>query len=289
MAPAASFSRLAGGVQRGSTLARHETATLEAFGRSVAMTTTTLARVPADGAAQLLFLLYHGVGASAQHMAPLAKRLAAEYPQAAVLCLDAPDAFDGSPGGTGRQWFSIMGIDESNRPTRVAATMPRFVAQVRALQQRFGVSWPRTALVGFSQGAIMALEAVQAEPQLAGRVLAFSGRHASAPTHAPIDTTVHLFHGLADRVVPPGPVIDSAERLVALGGDVTCEALPGIGHELSPTLIDRALAQLRTFLPKKVWRQALSEAPVIARTASSRELGGPRSGAASGRAPEPAP
>lgn len=241
-------------------------------------TPTTLARLPDDGPPQLLFLLFHGVGGQAQSMVPLAQRLASEYPQAAVLCIDAPDAFDGAPAGGGRQWFSIQGIDEASRPARIAATMPRFVAQVRALQQHFDMDWPRTALVGFSQGAIMALEAVQAEPHLAGRVLAFSGRHGTAPLHAPEDTTVHLFHGLADRVVPPGPAIDSAERLVALGGDVTCEALPGIGHEIHPALVDKAMAQLRTFLPKKVWRDALGEAPVIPRTASSEELDRPLTG-----------
>jgi phospholipase/carboxylesterase len=238
------------------------------------MTTNALVRLPAQGAPDLLFLLLHGVGASAAHMAPLAQALAAEYPQAAVLCIDAPDPFDGVPGGgAGFQWFSVVGITESNRPDRVAATLPRFVAQVRALQTRFGIDWPRTALVGFSQGAIVSLEAVQAEPQLAGRVLAFSGRHASPPMHAPADTTVHIFHGLDDRVLPHASVVDSAERLLALGGDVTADVLPGIGHELHPQLMAQALTQLRTFLPKKLWREVLAEAPVLPRVASSDELG----------------
>jgi len=236
--------------------------------------TETLARLPATGAPDLLFLLFHGVGATARDMAPLAQRLAAEYPQAAVLCIDAPDPFDGAPGGGGRQWFSVRGVTEADRPLRVAAAMPRFVATVRALQQRFGMDGPRTALVGFSQGAIMALEAVQAEPALAGRVLAFSGRHARPPDHAPQDTCVHLLHGLDDPVLPPGPAIDAAQRLVALGGDVTADVLPGIGHELHPRLVERAIGQLRSFLPKKAWREAIGEAPVLARSASSRELGG---------------
>jgi len=239
------------------------------------MNTSALARLPAVGAPDLLFLLLHGVGASAAHMATLALALAAEYPQAAVLCIDAPDPFDGVPGGgAGFQWFSVRGVTETNRPERVAATLPRFIAQVRALQAHFELDWPRTALVGFSQGAIMALEAVQAEPHLAGRVLAFSGRHASAPMHAPIDTTVHIFHGLDDRVMPHAAVVDSAERLLALGGDVTADVLPGIGHELHPKLVAQAIEQLRTFLPKKVWRDVLAEAPVLSRVASSDELGG---------------
>lgn len=236
-----------------------------------------LAHLPASGRADLLFLLFHGFGATVAAMAPLAARLAAEYPQAAVLGLDAPDAAGGTAEAAdvaaGCQWFAAQGVTEANRPERVAAALPAFIASVRRLSAHFELPWERTALVGFSQGAIMALEAVQAEPQLAGRVLAFSGRHATAPTHAPRDTTVHLLHGLDDRVVPCGPVIDSAQRLIALGGDVTADVLPGIAHELHPALIDKAVEQLRTFLPKKVWREALAEAPVIPRVASSDELG----------------
>ena len=41
------------------------------------------------------------------------------------------------------------------------------------------------------------------------------------------------------------------------------------------SLIDKAIDQLRTFLPKKVWREAMSVAPVISRVASSEELGEP--------------
>ena len=49
--------------------------------------------------------------------------------------------------------------------------------------------------------------------------------------------------------------------LVALGADVTADVLPAIGHELHPALIDAAIHQLRTFLPQKVWREALRAAP----------------------------
>ena len=238
------------------------------------MNTSALAYLPEDGAPDLLYLLFHGVGANAEHMAPLARRLAAEYPQAAVLCVNAPDTFDAVAGETtARQWFSIRRVDEANRPARVAAALPAFVATIRALQARFEMPWERTALAGFSQGAVMALEAVQLEPRLAGRVLAFSGRHGTAPAHAPVDTTVHLFHGMADTVIPPAATVDSAQTLVALGADVTADVLPGIAHELHPLLMDQAIEQLRTFVPKKVWQQAMSEAPLLARAASSSELG----------------
>jgi len=237
------------------------------------MHTSALAHVPDQGPPELLYLLFHGVGATAESMLPLAQRLIREYPQAAVLCVNAPDRFDAVIGETeGKQWFSIRRVDEDNRPGRVAAALPAFIATVRAMQQRFEMSWERTALAGFSQGAVMSLEAVQSEPMLAGRVLAFSGRHATAPAHVPSDTTVHLFHGIGDTVIPAAAAIDSAQTLVELGADVTADVLPGIAHELHPLLMDRAIEQLRTFVPKRVWRAAMSEAPVLPRAASSSEL-----------------
>lgn len=244
-----------------------------------AMHTSALAHLPDSGPPDLLYLLFHGVGSTADTMLPLAQCLIRAYPQAAVLCLNAPDRFDAviapkQGESEGRQWFSIRRLDEDNRPRRVAGALPAFVATVRALQERFGVSWERTALAGFSQGAVMALEAVQHEPMLAGRVLAFAGRHATAPAHVPQDTTVHLFHGLADTVIPAAAAIDSAQTLVELGADVTADVLPGIAHELHPLLMDRAIEQLRSFVPQKLWRAAMREAPVLPRAASSDELGG---------------
>ena len=216
------------------------------------MDISTLARLPASGPPDLLFLLFHGADDNASAMAGLAQRLGAEYPQSAVLCVDAPiNSHLGSAGHA----------------------LPTFIALVRQLQSRFGVGWERTALFGFAQGATAALEAVQLEGNLAGRVLAFSGCHAAVPQHAPHDTTVHFFHGLEDRSVPYEPSVLSARRLLALGGDVTADVLPGIGHELHPDLISKAIEQLRTFLPKKVWREAAAEAPLISRVASSQELG----------------
>ncbi len=239
---------------------------------------TSLARLPDQGPPDLLFLLSHGQGQSPDAMQPLAVALAGEYPQAAVLCLQAPDPADDVSGKGeatgGYQYFSRLGLTEDNRAERINAAVPPFIATIRGLQQHFDMPWQRTALAGFSQGAILAMEAVQQEPELAGRVLAFSGRYGILPEHAPVDTSVHLFHGMLDRVIPAAPIIDAAKQLVLLGADVTADILPQVGHELHPLMIDKALGQLRTFLPRRLWREAVSEAPLMSRQASSRELQG---------------
>jgi phospholipase/carboxylesterase len=142
----------------------------------------------------------------------------------------------------------------------VAAALPGFVATVRAWAEQFDMAWERVALAGFSQGAVIALEAVQAEPQLAGRVLAFSGAYASPPAHAPDQVSLHILHGQRDPVLPYQDQVTAARRLVQLGADVTADVLPDLGHELHAELIARAMEQLRTFVPARVWKAAMEAA-----------------------------
>jgi phospholipase/carboxylesterase len=217
--------------------------------------------LPAEGAPEQLMLLLHGVGANGAGLAPLARALRAEFPRAALLAPDAPQAFDS--GGLGRQWFSVAGITEANRPERVAAALGPLREWVRGTQQRLGVGPAATALVGFSQGAILSLEAVAAEDGLAGRVLAFSGRFATLPATAPRLSTLHLFHGAADAVVDASHARAALATMAALNGDATLDIAEGVGHELHPALLDRAIFRLRNHIPARTWAAALGAVPPL--------------------------
>ena len=215
--------------------------------------------LPANGAPEQLMLLLHGVGGDGADMAALAQALRAEFPQAALVAPDGFEPFDG--GGPGRQWFSVRGITEANRAERVAAALPPLVDWVRATQQRLGLPPAATALVGFSQGAIMALELTAQEDGLAGRVLAFAGRYARLPEVAPRNTTLHLFHGGADPVMPALHARAAIQHLATLGGDATVDIAEGVGHELHPVLLGRALHRLRSHIPLRTWQAALGAVP----------------------------
>ncbi|MCV2370283.1 esterase [Roseateles oligotrophus] len=214
-----------------------------------------VAMLPDKGLPELLFLLLHGAGADAAQMRPLAQALRAQYPQAAVLAINAP-----LPIEAGQQWYSLDGCNDDNHAERVQAALPGFIATVRSWAAQWELPWQQVALGGFSQGAVLALEAVQAEAQLAGRVLAFSGAYASPPAHAPHEVSVHILHGQLDGVLPYQDQVSAARRLVQLGADITADVLPDIGHELHPELIERAMEQLRTFLPARMWKEAMQAA-----------------------------
>lgn len=197
------------------------------------------------GAVTRLFLLHHGVGSGPEAMARLGLRLAGAVPGAAVVSVAAPDR--GQEAG-GRCWYPSRSLSESERVRRVAAVLPEFVAANQAWQWWSGVPGEATVLVGFSQGAVLALEAATAGPGLAGRVMAFGGRFAELPSAPLPSTVVHLFHGESDAVIGCRHSIAAAERLRALGSAVTLDLRPGLGHGLDEALIATALARLKTTL-----------------------------------------
>jgi len=231
---------------------------------------STLHLLPRQGAASPLYIYLHGRGGTGLSMTPVADRFAQVYPQAAHLIPDGFDACD--TAREGRQWFSAREVTEETRIERVRAALPALVDFIRDAQAHFALAPPATALVGFSQGAIVALETAQAYPGVVGRVVAIAGRYARLPDSPP-DAVIHLVHGKEDAVVLARHSVDAATRLVALGGDVTADIVPGITHTPHPELVDRALGHLQTFLPRRVWREALAEAPLLSTRADSRDLG----------------
>ncbi len=210
------------------------------------------------GPARQLVLLFHGLGANEDDLRPVGERLAAEYPEALVASLRAPHP---TGFGFGRQWFSVEGIDDASRIERVAVEMPVFMAAIRQWQRNTGLGPEATVLVGFSQGAIMVLEATAeaGDDVLAGRVVAIAGRYARLPATNPGGTTLFLIHGKADAVVHYGFTVEGARHLVALGADVVADVIPFLGHGIDAEVLDLVARRLRTHVPKRHWEAAMRQ------------------------------
>jgi len=210
-----------------------------------------------EGQAEQLMLLFHGVGSTALDLVPLGRVLAAEFPAAFIVSVAAPAP---SEAGGGRQWFSVLGISEENRPERVEAALPVFLATVAHWQKEAGVGTDAVALIGFSQGGIMALESTRDQPAIAGRVVSIAGRFAKLPTTPNTGTTLHLFHGKLDPVIPYGFTVEAAKHLVALGADLTADVIPFVGHQINDEIATLMIERLRGHLPKRAWEAALQAA-----------------------------
>ena len=190
-----------------------------------------------------LVLLFHGVGSNAKDLLPLGQTLAQHRPDAWIVSVQSPDRF-GPGSGSGWQWFSVQDVTEENRPARVQAAMPAFLETIRSWQKESGVAAADTTLIGFSQGAIMALEATQQDTQIARRIIAIAGRFAQPPRVAPVNTVFYLMHGEQDRVMPVRLSVDAERALRALGVQATLDLFPGLGHGIDARVVASIVQRL---------------------------------------------
>lgn len=178
-----------------------------------------------------LLILLHGVGAHGSSIRWMADYLGLP-PSVGIEAPDAPDPFDQAPGGPGRQWFSVTGVTPQNRAARIAAARDGFDATLRGIVQRHGLQdhLDRVALVGFSQGAIMALDAVATGRWPVGLVLAFSGRLGTPAPHQAPTMPLLIAHGTADPVIPVAEATAAHQALT--GSELVIEQ--GVGHAPGP-------------------------------------------------------
>ncbi len=213
---------------------------------------------PGEKAEQLI-LLFHGAGANPEQMVPLGEKLAAAYPHAWVVSVCAPESSDGER----YHWYSLEDVNEENHLQRMIAAMPAFLATISHWQKTVGIGADRTALVGFSQGAIMALESSHEQPVVASRVASIGGRFLRLPEPVGDATTYFLLHGKEDEVISYGYTVKAAEYLAAREGDVVADVIPFRGHEITPDLIDLLLERLQGHVPRRLWKEALrADAPL---------------------------
>lgn len=212
---------------------------------------------PAEQAVQLI-VLCHAAGDDAASLIPLGERLCETFPQAAIVSLQAD-----TPAATpkGFEWFSTAGVDEANRPLRVAQALPALQSAVRDWQARSGVAPAATALIGLGQGGEMVLEASKLQPMLASRVVAMGGRFTTLPENPTAVTTTHFLHGRQDLLTHYRHSVEAAHHLRDMGCDITAEVVPFIGHELHPDLIELAVTKLSTHIAQHLWTAAQEAAP----------------------------
>lgn len=183
------------------------------------------------GAPQQLVILLHGLGADGNDLIGLAPQWAKLLPNAEFLSPHAPFPCDMAPYG--RQWFSLRdwSIEAMLAGTRAAA--PILDAFIDAALTARGLDNSRLALVGFSQGTMMALHVAPRRAGACGAVLGFSGALVGPESLAEelrSKPPVLLVHGDEDSVVPVEAMPASAQALRAVGLTVETLLCRGLGH-----------------------------------------------------------
>jgi len=212
------------------------------------MTTLTGPRAaPKSGETRQLVIMLHGYGADGADLLGLSQPLAEYLTDAAFRAPDAPQRCLVNPSG--KQWFPIPPIDGSSEQEMIEgyiAAAEALDAGIEAMIEEEGVTRENTALLGFSQGTMMALAVgPRREPAVAG-IVGFSGRliDRDALGLAASRPPVLLIHGDRDEVVPHSSMAEAEQALAEHDFPVSTFTSEGTPHAIGPDGLGLALGFL---------------------------------------------
>lgn len=182
---------------------------------------------PGDREGRPLLVLLHGYGADEHDLLGLAGYLPEGIAVASVAAPLAP------PFPTpGRSWYPIEGLDgrSADAVTAAARALLRWIDAAAA-------DAPSIALLGFSQGAAVSLQALRLAPERFGAVVALSGY--ATPGELPGDEAlcasrpaVFWGRGSADDVIPPALIAHTSQWLPD-HADLSGRVYTGLTHSIS--------------------------------------------------------
>ena len=221
------------------------------YGSSVDLVTATRGPAAPSEHRPLLVML-HGVGADEHDLLPLAAHL---DPRLLVVSVRAPREYP----VMGYSWFDI---DWSTVPPRydlaqAEESRAALVSLLPALAKEHGTDPARTFLLGFSQGAAMALATALTRPDLVRGLVVHSGRlfpdlrERAAPVAALARLDALVLHGVDDPVIPVERGQEIRAFLEPLLGNRLAYAEHDAGHEVTPSSLEDVAAWLKARLAEK--------------------------------------
>jgi predicted esterase len=188
--------------------------------------------------ARAALVLVHGRGGTAEGILSLADELA--HPGFAFL----------APQAAGNTWYplSFLAPIERNEPY-LSSALDALAALLERLAED-GIPAERTMLLGFSQGACLALEFAARHAQRYGGLAGLSGGLVG-PEGSPRDypgslegTPVFLGCSDVDPHIPQERVLESGEVLERLGGKVVLRLYPGMSHTVNQDELDHVRSMM---------------------------------------------
>jgi len=192
---------------------------------------------PLETAAGALIAI-HGRGAGAEDIMALAREIAP--PNVTIL----------APQAAGNTWYPYAFLEPRERNEPYLSSALRIVADLIAQVDEHGIPPKRVALMGFSQGACLALEAAARNARRYAGVIGLSGGLIGPPGTSfdfagSLDgTPVFLGCSDVDPHIPRERVEKSAVALDQLGAAVDVRLYPGMGHTVNRDELEAARAML---------------------------------------------
>jgi phospholipase/carboxylesterase len=191
---------------------------------------------PGGQPAKRLVVFLHGYGADGNDLIDIGRAWQGLLPDTAFVSPHAPEPCGQAP--TGRQWFPLFSRAQNERWDGVNKAGPVVERFLEAELARCKLPPQALALVGFSQGTMMALHVGLRRAVPPAAIVGYSGIFV-LPDKAKPDAVageikskppVLLVHGDQDDLIPVQALLQGAQDLAALGVPVEWHLSQGIGH-----------------------------------------------------------
>lgn len=193
-------------------------------------------RIPArSGKARQLVVFLHGYGSDGNDLIAIGREWSKLLPDTAFSAPNAPERC--MMAATGFQWFGLTFRDPDERVRGVRAARPVLDAFLDAELARHGLDDTCMALVGFSQGTMMALYGGLRRQRPPGAILGYSGTLEDAATlesEATGRPPILLVHGDQDEVIPVEALFLAGDALLKAGISSQWHLSAGVGHGIDP-------------------------------------------------------
>ena len=195
---------------------------------------------PRSARARQLVIILHGYGADGNDLIEIAKVWQPLLPDAAFVAPHAPEPCEQAP--TMRQWFALTFRDPDERWVGVNKARPVLERFIDAELARLDLPASALALVGFSQGTMMALHVGLRRAVPPAAIVGYSGLLVLPPdgdldavaAEISVRPPVLLVHGQEDDVIPAQALFQATDVLAALGVPTQWHMSAGVGHSIDP-------------------------------------------------------
>jgi phospholipase/carboxylesterase len=188
------------------------------------------------GSPKQIVLLLHGYGSSGADLIALAPHWQRELPDALFLAPNAPQRCGSMRSGY--QWWPLSAFTPQALARGAATAAPAINDFIDRKLAQYGLGNSDLAIVGFSQGTMMALHVGLRRTTPVAGILGYSGMLTGVAELAHQQITkppVLLVHGSADPVVPVSALHAAEHALRRLEINVITHVSPGVGHTVDPT------------------------------------------------------
>ena len=193
-----------------------------------------------------IIILCHGYGGDGKDISVLAINWQRFLPDAVFLCPNAPETCAINPQGY--QWFDLASEKEDVILEKSLVAEKKLSTFIDQSLEKFSLQPSNLAIVGFSQGCMIGLQAALKKKEQINCFLGYSGKiinqkHLSNNINSKIK--IFLMHGDEDSIVSPTHLLEAKEYLNNHGIKIKTKIFKNCEHRIPVEGTSLGLAFLR--------------------------------------------